>query len=288
MMAAQGAPEAAIPAAPEPETPDAPDVSQPEDASPEVSDQPPEIIPPPEEEVTIVVPQVSARPQARPAERVAPTPVAQPEPEAQVDPVVREEADPNAASDTPQPDEPATAPQEAVTEIVPEAQDEVSAAPTKSVRPKVRPNRPAPQPETETASTSNAVNSALAEALAGGESAAAQTGTNGQSGADPLSQGEKDALIVAVSDCWSVDPGAASGKVTVVVSVTLNRDGTLSASPKFVSATGGDQTAVDVAFRKARTAVISCGRRGFDLPEEKYEHWREIEMTFNPEKMRLR
>ena len=45
---------------------------------------------------------------------------------------------------------------------------------------------------------------------------------------------------------------------------------------------------MDVAFRKARTAVISCGRRGFDLPDEKYEHWRDIEMTFNPEKMRLR
>lgn len=324
MLAAQGAPETttevAMPQAPAPDSPPAPDVSQnqdtpPEQSEPEVAETPepdatpdqvapapapaevedrsPEIARPAEEDVAVLVPQESARPKARPVERVAPKPVAQPpEPDAEVDPVVRQEADPNVASETPKPREDATAPREAVTEIVPEASDEVSAAPKVSKRPQTRPKRsaPAPKPATETASngTSSAVNSALAEALAGGETQAAQTGTTGQSGSDPLTKGEEDALIVAVSECWSVDPGAASGKVTVVVSVTLNRDGTLAASPTLVSSQGGDQTAVDVAFRKARTAVISCGRRGFDLPDEKYEHWRDIEMTFNPEKMRLR
>lgn len=326
MLAAQGAPETttevAMPQTPTPETPPAPDVSASEDTPPEqsepevaetpepdvtpepvtpspapaqVDDQPPEITTPAEEEVAVLVPQESARPKARPAERVAPKPVAKPpEPETPVDPVVRQETAPSETSETPKPDEKPSAPAEAVTEIVPEANDEVSAAPKTSKRPQTRPNRPAPKPatkpETETADsgTANAVNSALAEAMAGGESEASQTGSNGQSGADPLTQGEKDGLILAVSDCWSVDPGAASGKVTVVVSVTLNLDGTLAASPKLVSSDGGDQRAVEVAFRKARTAVISCGRRGFDLPEEKYENWREIEMTFNPEKMRLK
>ena len=106
-------------------------------------------------------------------------------------------------------------------------------------------------------------------------------------GSDPLTSGEKDGLIAAIKQCWSVDPYAASGKVVVVVKVSLNRDGTLAGTPKKVSATGGDATAVDVAFRNARTAVIACGRGGFDLPDEKYEQWREIEITFNPEKMRL-
>jgi len=34
--------------------------------------------------------------------------------------------------------------------------------------------------------------------------------------------------------------------------------------------------------------VIRCGASGYDLPEESYDHWRVIEITFNPEEMRLR
>ena len=42
------------------------------------------------------------------------------------------------------------------------------------------------------------------------------------------------------------------------------------------------------AFEAARRAIIRCGSSGFDLPAEKYGHWRDIEMTFNPERMRIR
>jgi hypothetical protein len=43
-----------------------------------------------------------------------------------------------------------------------------------------------------------------------------------------------------------------------------------------------------VAFDAARRAIIRCGAKGFDLPAEKYAQWREVEMTFNPESMRIR
>ncbi|MEM6478789.1 MAG: energy transducer TonB, partial [Pseudomonadota bacterium] len=42
------------------------------------------------------------------------------------------------------------------------------------------------------------------------------------------------------------------------------------------------------AFEAARRAIIRCGAKGFDLPSEKYDQWKEIEMTFNPEQMRTR
>ena len=38
----------------------------------------------------------------------------------------------------------------------------------------------------------------------------------------------------------------------------------------------------------ARRAIIRCGARGFELPPEKYEQWRDIEMTFDPERMRIK
>ncbi|MDU8925840.1 energy transducer TonB [Alisedimentitalea sp. MJ-SS2] len=315
MLAGQNVPETvtevAMPAPPVPDAPPTPDLNStpdnpPEQAEPEVAetsppdappdpvtpapepadiaDQPPEIAPPPQDDVAVLVPQQSPRPQSRPVERLAPTPVARPpEPEIAPDPVVREETSDEPAEET-RPDDEATAPPEAQTDPQPEANDEVTAAPTRSVRPQLRPRRPAAEPSED---TSNAVNAALAalqnEDAQGGEPTNAQAGA----GSDPLTQGERDGLIVAIKQCWNVDPYAASGKVTVVVKAELDREGKIAGTPKFISASGGDQTATNVAFRNARSALIECGRRGFDLPEEKYEQWREIEITFNPEKMRL-
>ena len=42
------------------------------------------------------------------------------------------------------------------------------------------------------------------------------------------------------------------------------------------------------AFEAARRAIIRCGSRGFPLPAEKYDQWREVEMVFNPEGMRMK
>jgi len=42
------------------------------------------------------------------------------------------------------------------------------------------------------------------------------------------------------------------------------------------------------AFGAARRAILRCGARGFQLPSDKYAQWRNIEMTFNPERMRNR
>ena len=42
------------------------------------------------------------------------------------------------------------------------------------------------------------------------------------------------------------------------------------------------------AYEAARRAIIRCGTNGFDLPQESYDRWRQIELVFNPEGMRLR
>jgi DhnA family fructose-bisphosphate aldolase class Ia len=60
------------------------------------------------------------------------------------------------------------------------------------------------------------------------------------------------------------------------------------ASIRMLSHSGGSATAARQAFEAARRAIIRCGADGFDLPREKYEQWRDIEMTFNPEKMRIK
>ncbi|WP_306115442.1 MULTISPECIES: energy transducer TonB [unclassified Roseovarius] len=275
------------------ERPEVTEVMPPADA--EVSDEPPEITPP-SEDVAVLAPEVAPEAQPREADRVAPEPVAQPEPDAQIDDIVQPETVPDEAAETPREETDATAPEEATTEIVTEAEEPAQAAPSKSLRPQTRPERPAePEPvetaqpqepaETETQTDESAVNDALAEALGGG--GASETETSTPSG-PPLTRGEKDALRVAVKQCWNVGSLSTDAlQVTVVVGVTLDADGKPT-SIQQLSATGGSGGAVSKAYEAARRAVLRCGAKGFDLPRDKYDHWRDIEMTFNPEKMRIK
>ena len=106
----------------------------------------------------------------------------------------------------------------------------------------------------------------------------------------PLTAGEKDALRVAVSNCWNV--GSLSSEAlltTVVVAVDMTQDAKpIIASIRLVSSSGGSSAAAQQAFGAARRAIIRCTRDGYGLPVEKYGQWKEIEMTFNPERMRIK
>ena len=161
-------------------------------------------------------------------------------------------------------------------------------APSRSLRPQARPRQlaaatpepPAP-PSTD---TSEAVSAALAEALAGGTSSASSSGP-------PLTRGEQEALRLAVQACWVVDVGSQAANVTVTLAFDMEPDGRVVASSlRMVGASGGSGAAVDAAFRAARAAVLRCDIQngGYNLPSDKYEQWKQIEMIFNPARMRLR
>lgn len=280
---------------PKAETP--PDVTQmvpPQEA--EVTDEAPVIAPVPQETV-VLAPDASSRPVPRPVDRVAPTPVAQPEPDTKVDDVVREQVKPEEVA-SPQPTEEvtATAPEEATTEIATEAKEKPSSAPVTSMRPKTRPAAPPQTPEqTQTAAApkprTDAVKDALAEALAeAGTAATPPSGGNGTAASGPpLTSGEKDALRVAVQQCWNVDVGGRSANVTVTVGVSLDEAGRVQQGTlRLLASEGGTGDAVEAAFQAARRAIIRCQKDGYPLPRDKYDQWREIEMTFNPEKMRIK
>jgi len=103
-----------------------------------------------------------------------------------------------------------------------------------------------------------------------------------------LSPGEIDRLRVAVQQCWNV--GAVSTEalaVTVTVGISMTRDGR-PGEPRLLGHSGGSEAAAAQAFDAARRAILRCGIGGYDLPADRYERWREVEITFNPEKMRLK
>ncbi|MCG7628041.1 energy transducer TonB [Epibacterium sp. MM17-32] len=300
---------------PEPEPPtaqpepiEAPAVeAEPEPPAPEPTPEVPTVVPdaPDVPDIVTDLPQTAEPETAQPTDRVAPEPVQPPEPDTQVDDVAREEVAPDAGAEANQPVQEATAPEAASDRIVTEAEadDAEPTAPLASVRPRLRPERPtaAPEPEqVETATApensdpvaepnpeveSSAVDDALAEALAGtGEVEAPEPS------GPPMTRGEKDALRVAVSRCWNVGSLSSEAlRTTVVVSVELSRDGVPDiGSIRMRSSSGGSDSSARQAYEAARRAIIRCGSKGFDLPADKYAQWRDIEMTFNPEGMRIR
>jgi hypothetical protein len=320
-FAALSQPQAPAPA-PQPEPTPAP-TPAPAPPAPEPEPEPePEPAPAPEPESTGAIfspaptPGAAERPAPRPVDRVAPTPTEAPPEDAAVDETAQPQAGANTPGDQILPEQEQVAPPEATTEIVTEATetdtdstDRAAAAPTISQRPRTRPERPAPPVETAVApdpepapapepeaeptmepeapaipdvadDVADAVAAALADSLAG-------LGTPGPTG---LTGSEADALRLAIQQCWNIGVlSTEAQQITITVAFSLNPSAIPDqGSIRTVDSSAGSDGAVSQAFEAARRAIIRCAGDGYGLPPEKYEAWRNVEITFNPEGMRLR
>lgn len=253
--------------------------------------------PPPAEELPL-----ADRDVPRPAPRVAsePTPPSRPETETAPEITEAPAPEPDEAAEDIVEDETDAAPPETATEIVTEAEEPATTAPTRSQRPAGRPARPTraaetPAPQTEQTSSSASsenVRDSVEEAIAGLEeqpepAAPEQDVPMGP----PLTSGEKDSFRLAVSRCWLVDTGSEAANVTVTIRFDMTEDArVVSNSIQQVAASGGSDAAIRSAYDSGRRAILRCQNEGggYDLPQEKYGQWREIELTFNPDGMRLR
>ncbi len=261
----------------------------------------------------IPVPNSDLAPAPRPIDRVAAVPVdnTRDAPEL-ADAPTPEQSDAPAPDALPVEKQPDAAPQEATTQIVTEATDtSVDApqlAPMSSRRPQTRPKAPAPdttqqasaappkpaaEPATEDA-VAAAVAAAVAEQPAQDRPASDATSDTGGTGtADrgpPMTAGETDALRVAVSKCWSLGAISTEAMQTIVtVQLALSEDGRPdTGSIRMSDFTGGSETSANQMFEVARRAIIRCGKNGFPLPPEKYATWKNLELVFDPNGMRLR
>lgn len=291
-------------------------VTPPTPTAPEPAPTPPEPIRPPEPVAPTppspdVAPEISTedpgaglpdipdqRPTPRPVPRIAPEAVINPEQTPDIADRVIPEVSPDAtATAEPVPDQPAAAPKEAVTEIVTEA--EKPSGMSTSPRPKARPQAIAAQAaarKAEDQAKAAAASDAAANAAADAASALVAEATSETPAAPrrptgpPMSAGEKDALRVAVQQCWNTGSmSTAAQRTKVTVGVSMNQDGTpIVGSIKLLGSSGGTAASAEQAFQTARRAIIICGKSGFQLPVEKFDEWREIEIGFDPEKMRFK
>ena len=110
--------------------------------------------------------------------------------------------------------------------------------------------------------------------------------------ATPLAadDGYSDKFRAAVASCWNLG-GLSEGasRMWVRTAFELSKDGVpIPGSITLIEHGQGLEVDAEQAFEAARRAIIRCGLRGYDLPIEKYAQWRDIEMTFNPVRMRIK
>ena len=103
-----------------------------------------------------------------------------------------------------------------------------------------------------------------------------------QLGSAPLTESEIDRFRKQASNCWAINVGSRAAKVAVTVSMNMHPDGKIvRSSIAMVNFEGGNTTYANFAFQAARRALYRCQGDGYDLPKEKYEHWRSIKLTFS-------
>ncbi|RZO40766.1 MAG: hypothetical protein EVA86_02560 [Rhodobacteraceae bacterium] len=272
--------------------------------TPEVT-EPTKLAAPQSNDAAFIVPRSAPAPRPQPDKRIAPKPVAPPPPDVAQEDQLRQAAAPseNPAA-VPQPEVDATAPEEAARESLAETDTPPKMAPDSSVRPQARPALPeppkAPEPSPEIANQSPApvqapkpkprpeaepeptpkedpIQAALQEAMQGGSEPSEAEGP-------ALTKDEKEGLRDDVQACWIVDEGSLVSNVTVTVAMSMTPEGKVKGgSLRLISGEGGSDRAKKIAFEAARRAILRCQKKGYDLPKEKYEHWREIEIIFDPE-----
>ena len=241
--------------------------------------------------------KTSLAPKPRPALRITTVAVAPSEPEIDIGDIIKEAATPQLAPGKLSQEQTAKAPKASAPEIVTEAEKpsvttEVSKlAPPRSVRPQKRsPRRPlADFPEEQLTTVEvpfDPLAAALAEALNGADILPEAQANVTEAFAPQAIRG----MQLAIAPCWNLGASSSAALLTtVVVGMELSIEGKpLGNSIYLVGYEGGDGASAQRAFETAQRAIKECGAQGFELPADQYSAWQNVEITFNPEKMRVR
>lgn len=246
--------------------------------------------------------QADAKPQEKVQEKTvkAPEPK-EPEPKPEPKPAPKQEPKPKQPEAAPPKAEPEPAPEpqpEPKPEPKPEPEKKVEQAKPKLPKalaslPKVRPRPPKrtpPKPKKQKRSFDSDALKALANKAdssaptnVGTDDQAASFGSRTGNQAAAMTQSELDALRAQISPCWSPPVGAAdASQLRVRVEFGLDRQGNVVSGPKPVEYPASQFGLA--AMESAMRAIRRCGPYT-NLPQDKYDAWRRVRITFDPQDM---
>lgn len=102
----------------------------------------------------------------------------------------------------------------------------------------------------------------------------------------PLSIAERQSIVTQIASCWYDPPvPTPQGQGSAFVMFSLAKDGKLvPGSIRFNSIGSWSERDKRLIAEHTRRAIIRCQRGGFDLPPEKYDHWRDLEVSIPPKR----
>ncbi len=221
-----------------------------------------------------------------PSEKVEPAPAPEPAPKP-------EPAPPKAAAVPPKPEpEPAPRPKpkpraepkpEPKPKAVKKTKTRLASVPLPRRKPKPPRRKVKPKRQFNPDKIAALLNKVPDEARAAEREAPAPPRPGAPSGVDmKLTMSELDALRVQISQCWSPPIGVEDAQdLQIRLKLKLKRDGSLAGPPVLVNS--GSDLLFQVAAESAIRAVRRC--QPYALPPEKYETWRDVNVTFDPREM---
>lgn len=104
-----------------------------------------------------------------------------------------------------------------------------------------------------------------------------------------LTPSENERLRSLIVDNWNLGVLSSEAiRVKLTVRIWMDETGKPIEIELYDSDGGVNDKAVEVAFEVARRAITKGLENGHDLPKEKYDIWKEVLYTFNPQQMRNR
>lgn len=108
----------------------------------------------------------------------------------------------------------------------------------------------------------------------------ASLGGQQNTGGSELTQSEMDALRNQIQACWNPPAAVDAGNLKVSIRFKLDQSGKVEGAPTVTESSGNR-----AADESARRAILICGQRGYKLPAEKYDAWRDVVVNFDPSEM---
>lgn len=103
----------------------------------------------------------------------------------------------------------------------------------------------------------------------------------------PMSMSEKDAIRSQIAKCWNVPAGAKDAhELVVVLRIQLEQDGTVTKVE--LASESKSRYGTDTFFRAAADSAMRAVRQCSplkNLPPEKFQTWKDMELTFDPKEM---
>ena len=102
----------------------------------------------------------------------------------------------------------------------------------------------------------------------------------------PLTAAERQSVVDRFENCYRAPRALRNaGGQSVEIVVKLSKEGFLTSSPLLVR-TGANLSVAEEAYRVARKALFSC--QPFVLPVEKYQDWKEVNLTLKQREVTAR